>query len=93
MKADQLLACAAQVGESAYADIWYDAADHGDAGTAGQISATQEAMAALARELPDMVQAIQEAEQALATHPEATVGNSKVHYALCRLRAALNGHH
>lgn len=93
MNADRLLACAAQVGENAYADIWYDAADHGDTGTSEQISATQEAMAALAGELPDMVQAIREAEQALATHPEANVGNSKVHYALCRMRAALNGRH
>jgi len=35
--------------------------------------------------------ALQEIVTLLDTHPEATEGNSKVHYCVCKARAALKG--
>jgi len=90
MNAERLKALAAQLSENAYADIWYDAAGHGDTSVAEQIETTQEAMALVGKVLPSMMDTLKEAERALASHPDANVGNSVAHYALHKIRAALN---
>lgn len=73
----------------ASADIWYDARDYGDTQKEELITSVQHAMDTLSEAVPKMVDTFLEVESLLASHPEANVGNSKVHYVLCKLRAVL----
>lgn len=89
MSTEYLRASATLLAENANADIWYDARDYGDTEKASQIEATQSAMTHLGDAVPLMLDSLKDAESALAGHPEADKGNSKVHFALHKIRAAL----
>lgn len=90
MSTEDLRASATLLVENANADIWYDAREYGDTEKARQIEATQSAMTHLGDAVPSMLNLLNEADSALAGHPEADKGNSKVHFALHKIRAALN---